>query len=254
MRMSVEAVQGGALAGSPEPLYAQIARRIKQAAVQNRLKSGDYLPSEPELVRHFGVSRDTVRHAIRRLTQEGFVRVQRGRGTLVAESPIEQELVGLTGFVEDMLALGLQPSAKVLSIRVVEPSDRVRRELRLPGSSDVVEIRRVRLANDIPLSYDVTWLPRFVGDRIASEDLERQPIFSVLEDKYAMPLTEADYRIRARNAGRDIADALGIPMRRPVLEIERTSFTADGPIDYERLYYRADRMTFRMFLKRKHNR
>lgn len=249
--MSVESINRAISPSRPEPLYAQIVRLVKDGIAKGRLTSGAFLPAEPDLARHLGVSRDTIRHAVRRLIAEGILQVQRGRGTIIAERPIEQELVGLTGFVEDMLTLGLQPSARLLSVRKVLPAARVREQLGLAGDVEVVEIRRVRLANDAPISYDVTWLPRSIGDRVATEDLERYPIFSILEDKYGIPLTEADYRIKARRAAREIAQALSIQAHSPVLEIERTSFTADGPIDYEQLYYRADRITFGMRLKRK---
>lgn len=251
MRLSVEAIQNALSPSSPEPLYFQIVRLVKDGIAKGRLKSGQFLPGEPDLARHLGVSRDTIRHAVRRLIAEGILEIQRGRGTIIGEQPIEQELVGLTGFVEDMLVLGLEPSARLLSVRKVPPTARVKEHLGLTGDAEVVEIRRVRLANDAPISYDVTWLPCSIGDRVAAEDLERSPIFSILEDKYGIPLTEADYRIKARRAAREVAEALNLRAGSPVLEIERTSFTAQGPIDHEQLFYRADRITFRMRLKRK---
>jgi len=255
MRMSVQLLPQERLHDGPEPLYAQIARALKEPILTNQVAPGMLLPGENELAAFFRVSRDTVRHAVRELTNEGFVAASRGFGIAILERPlarpIEAELAGLTGFAEDMDALGLTPTARLMSVRSVAPDDRTRAELQLGDSQvDVVEIRRVRLANDVPISYDITWLPKWIGDKVAGDDLESEPIFSLLEKKYGLPLTEADYRITVCGANLEVSAALEIEEGSRILEIERTSFTADGPIDYERLLFCADRLKFRMRLRR----
>ncbi|MFN3334847.1 MAG: FadR/GntR family transcriptional regulator [Caldilinea sp.] len=64
-------------------LYQQMADQIKERIFQNELKEGERLPNETELAEQFGVSRTVVREAMKRLEQEGFVEVQRGRGTFI---------------------------------------------------------------------------------------------------------------------------------------------------------------------------
>lgn len=251
--MSVQVLRRDRLTAGPEPLYAQIARELKEPILRRQVEPGDLLPGELDLAAYFKVSRDTVRHAVRELTTSGLVAPSRGLGIAVTGRPIEASIAGLTGFAEDMEALGLTPSSKLLGIRTVAPDERTRAELQLPETeSSVVEIRRIRLANDVPISYDITWLPNWIGERIAGDDLEANPIFALIENKYGIVLTEADYRFSAQAADSEIAAALDLEAGSRILEIERTSFTADGPIDYERLLYCADRLTFRMRLKRHH--
>jgi GntR family transcriptional regulator len=91
---------------------------------------------------------------------------------------------------------------------------------------------------------------KWIGDKIAGDDLESDPIFSLLENKHGLALIEADDRVTACDAESSVAAALGIDAGSRILEIERTSYTAGGPIDYERLLYCADRLKFRMRLKR----
>ena len=64
-------------------LYEQMADQIKERIFNGELQEGDQLPNETELAERFGVSRTVVREAMKRLEQEGFVEVQRGRGTFV---------------------------------------------------------------------------------------------------------------------------------------------------------------------------
>lgn len=157
----------------------------------------------------------------------------------------------MTGFVEDMKALDLQPHARVITVRTVRAPRHVAHRLGLAPDSPVTLVERVRLAEQQPVSFDITYLPIEIGERVASEDLAVYPIFELLESKYSIPLGEADYRIEAVNAGRRIARYLDIRPNDAILRIERTTFAQSGdPIDYEELHYRGDRIRYRLRLKR----
>ena len=103
----------------------------------------------------------------------------------------------------------------------------------------------MRLADNIPLSFDETYLPRELGEKIVENNLEAEPIFSLLEQKYDTPLVEAEYRLEAVSADSAVARALGINVGSPVFLIERTSYSAgQRPVDHEKLYYRGDQIRF----------
>jgi GntR family transcriptional regulator len=85
-----------------------------------------------------------------------------------------------------------------------------------------------------------------------ADDLETEPIFSLLEEKYNAALVEAEYRLEAVSADPIVARALGIAVGGPIFLIERTSYTTGHrPVDYEKLYYRGDRIRFVTRLIRK---
>ena len=203
------------------------------------------LPNEEELVKQYGVSRTTVRQTVQNLVRRGLVEIRRGKGTFVLEPKITQELTQLSGFVEDMHSLGRHASARVLGKATVPASQSVARHLAIPAGTPAIRIQRVRLADNSPLSFDETWLPREIGERIIENDLETEPIFSLLEQKYETPLLEAEYRLEAVSADPTVARALGIAAASPIFLIERTSYTTGHqPVDYEKLYYRGDRVRF----------
>ena len=226
------------------PLHAQVEEALLRDTVE-RVLPGSRLPSEDDLVERYAVSRTTIRTAIQSLVTRGFVEIRRGRGTFATQPTITQELTELTGFVEDMQALGRQPTAKVLDCRLVAASETVARQLSLHRGAAVARIQRVRLADGIPLSFDETYLPEELGEKIMAEDLANQPIFSLLEQKYATPLLEAEYRLAAVAAHGTVARALGIEPGSPIFLIERTTYSGNHwPVDYERLYYRGDHIRF----------
>jgi GntR family transcriptional regulator len=227
------------------PLYAQVENVIIDRISNGSWPAGSRLPSEDSLVQEYAVSRTTIRAAIQSLVQRGLVEIRRGKGTFVTHPKITQELTELTGFVEDMQALGRHPTAKVLDQQIVAANQLVARRLALPQGAPVVRIQRVRIADCMPLSYDETYLPKDLGKKVMADNLDTEPIFSLLERKYNTPLIEAEYRLEAVCADPTVATALRIGVGSAIFLIERTSYSiGHRPVDYEKLHYRGDQIRF----------
>jgi GntR family transcriptional regulator len=241
------------MSGTQESLlYSRVEAVLAGEIADGHLRVGDQLPTEDKLIARFGVSRITVRRAIQNLVSRSFVEIRRGKGTFVAAPKITQELKELSGFVEDMHALGRKPTARVIGKEIVTADGTVASQLALTKGERVVRIRRVRLADGIPLSFDETFLPLEIGKKVITNNLKVEPIFSLLERKYDVPLIEAEYKLDAVAAETEVAAALKIKQRSPVFRIERTSYSTGGrPVDYERLHYRGDLAQFVTRLVRK---
>ena len=234
------------------PLYGKVEEVLASEIARGDMRPGDRLPSEDELLTRFAVSRITVRRAIQNLVQRGIVEIQRGRGTFVLAPKVSQELTKLTGFVEDMDTHGRKASARVVSQQVVVATPRVAQQLGISKGTRVMRIERVRLADAVPMSFDETYLPLDIGRKIVRNNLRVMPIFTLLEEKYGIPLTDAEYSLEADAASAQVAEALEVPEGAPIFRIERTSFTTGGrPIDYEMLSYRGDLIRFAARLARR---
>ncbi|MGX9431846.1 MULTISPECIES: GntR family transcriptional regulator [Bradyrhizobium] len=230
---------------SPMPLYESVASALAAGIADGSLPPGTQLPPEESLIDRFKVSRPTVRKAIQNLIERGLVEIRRGKGTFVTQPKIMQELTELTGFVEDMQALGRTPSTSLLDQRIVAADETVARHLALPVGTLVFRLQRVRLADSVAISFDETYLPRGLGEKVAGNDLEAEPVFALLEEKYDTPLVEAEYKLEAAAADAVAAEALQVPTGSPIFLIERTSYTTGNrPVDYERLHYRGDLIRF----------
>jgi GntR family transcriptional regulator len=230
---------------SPVPLYETVEATLAAGIADGSLPPETQLPPEEGLTERFKVSRTTVRKAIQNLIERGLVEVRRGKGTFVTQPKITQELTELTGFVEDMQALGRSPTARLLDKRIVAADEAVARQLALASGTLVFRLRRVRLADGVAMSFDETYLPRDIGEKIADNDLEAEPVFALLEEKYDTPLVEAEYKLEAAAADAVAAEALEVPTGSPIFLIERTSYTTGNrSVDYERLHYRGDLIRF----------
>lgn len=234
------------------PLYAQVEETLAARISSGALPVGTQLPSEEELIREFGVSRTTIRTTIQNLVRQGLAEIRRGRGTFVASPKMVQDLTELTGFVEDMRVLGRTPTARLLSREFIPATPLVAAKLLVPEGTIVTQIKRVRLSDGVPLSFDETYLPAELGHKVVADDLATQPIFTLLEERYDTPLLEADYVLEAAVADPTVAVALEIPIGSPIFLIERTSYTTGHrAVDYERLHYRGDTIRFKTRLIRR---
>jgi GntR family transcriptional regulator len=236
----------------PTPLYAVLEAQIAAGIAGGEFPIGSQLPTEDNLVQRFAVSRTTVRKAIQNLSNRGLIEIRRGTGTFVTEPRITQDLTELTGFVEDMEALGHAATARLIDRIVIAADAEVAQHLALPVGTRVMRIRRVRLANGVDMSLDETYLPLEIGEKIVAHDLEAEPIFKLLEQRYDIPLLEAEYKLEAVSADQNVAAALGVEAGSPIFRIERTSYSVgDRPVDYEKLHYRGDLIRFRTRLARR---
>lgn len=144
------------------PRYIEIELRLRSRIA--RLRPDDSVPSDADLCAEFGVSRMTARNAMQRLVDDGLVVRLPGRGSFVAHRPVDRQLSNLWGFSEEMQARGMRPSSTLVSaeLRGVEPDEAA--ALRLPAGSDVVVVERVRLADTLPMAYELAVLaPQCVG-------------------------------------------------------------------------------------------
>lgn len=208
------------------PLYARIETQLASNIAEGTWPVDSQLPTEDALIEAFSVSRTTIRKAVQNLTVRGLLEIRRGKGTFVARPKITQDLTELSGFVEDMQALGRKPTARLLDQQVVAAGEVVARQLALVIGAPVMRIQRLRLADGVAVSFDETYLPLEIGEKVITNNLETEPIFALLEQKYGIPLLEAEYRLESVLAEPDVSRALGVEARSPIFLIERTSYSS----------------------------
>lgn len=240
-----------ASAQAPKPLYAQIKETLRRHIVDGTWKEHARIPSEHELMASFGVSRITVRKALSDLTHEKLIFKVPGKGAFVAKPMPFQELARLQGLGEAMSSLGFATHNRVVSINTVAADAATAEKLGVPPGSPFTEIKRVRHVNREPISLDVTYVRRTLGERLAREDLATRDIFVIIENDYGIALGHADLTLDAIAASAGIAALLRVPVGTAILRIERLTWSAEGePLDFEYLYCRGDAFRFRLRLDR----
>lgn len=239
------------LHSGPVPLYHQLKQALRNEIEQGVYKPGDRLPSEPELIREYGISRITVRQALDELEAEGLIIRRHGKGTYVAERRIEQDLVRLTDFVEDMQQAGLAASSQVLNFLCETATPAIAAALKMEEGAQVMRLERLRLADNRPIAFDVTWLPLHFGKLLTEEDLNKETIYHILETRYGIAVETGTFHITAAVASTRQASLLDVAPGCALLVIQRISYTNGGvPVYIQERYYRPDRVQYRVQLHR----
>ena len=231
------------------PLYEQVKDKLQQKIQQGEYTPLSQLPSEHELSELFQVSRITVRQALHKLSQEGLVFKVHGKGTFVSKPKAYQNITQLQGFAEAMSHTGHQILNEVLSVEFIEAPIKVASKLKVSVRSKVTEIKRVRLLNNEPVSYELTYLPAYLGEKLVENgiDFRSTDIFSALEHELQQPLGYADLNIDAIQADDELAQLLSIDVHTPILRVERLTHDANNhPIDYEYLYFSGESFQYQL--------
>jgi len=229
---------------SKSPLYEQIYQLLRSKISEGQLRPGDLLPSEAELVEQYQVSRATVRQALDELVSDGLIQRRQGRGTFVSPHKVEQGLVRIVSFTEDMRRRGLEPGTKTIAAELTPATDILARHLEIPVDEPLARIERLRLADGEPMSMEISHLVHRFCPGILEQDYTSRSLRRMLEERYGLRFSSARQSIRAISATEEMAKALSVKNNAALLYIERISYTEyNVPIEYLRLFHRGDRYT-----------
>ena len=214
------------------PRYVEIEQSLRERAAA--LQPDSPLPSEAQLCEEFGVSRMTARAAVQRLVQDGLVYRVPGRGTFVAASRANRTAAHILSFSDEMRRQGRTPSSRVIERRRRRANPEEERRL---GVSEIVVLRRVRLADGKPVAVERATFPAdYVGDALDG-DLERQSLFQTLVAAGLVPTT-GSAALAAEAASAEDARLLRVRKGAPLLVERRLIHDQDGkPLEWTESRY-----------------
>lgn len=125
-----------------KPLYRQIADRIREQIARGELKPGDALPTESALQTEFGVSRVTVRQALRQLVEQQILESIQGSGTYVKEERVNYDIFQLTSFDEKLSDRHVDTHSEVLIFEVIPADDFLQQQLQITAQDRVWHVKR----------------------------------------------------------------------------------------------------------------
>jgi GntR family transcriptional regulator len=215
---------------SPIPYYYQIEENLRTLITQGQLKPRDMLISEMAIASQLGVSRITVRQALKDLTSEGLLVRRRAIGTFIAQPrrivPIMRDR--LRGLSEEMAEEGLQVRSTVLEQTLVPATGEFVKELQINYDEKVIQIKRLRFLNNVPLVIETTHHPYSRFPKLLDIDFTDQSTYAILEKFYNIrPVAAKDYFV-ADIATKDIAELLDIDIGAPVMRYKRTAKDKSG--------------------------
>src|SRR5512135_2391108 len=220
---------------------------LADAMRSNKFPPGSQLPAEMELMQMLGVSRTTLREALRTLEEQGSINRRRGLGTFVSERSIIKDLSINFGITEMIRQAGFTPKTIQCDVHREAASAKVAGHLEIAEGAPVFAVRRLRLANDTPIVWsDERVAVAELGDQIINEDeLKNQSFYDYLEKHHGIRIYQGTAVVRPIPAPKEVAEKLQVPRNSILLLISQTdSDETRRPIIFSEEYHLSDKITF----------
>ncbi len=230
------------------PLYYQLVEILIKEIQEGTYLENEKIPSERALCDMYGVSRVTVRHAVEELVDMGLLEKRHGDGTYVS-SKMNQDLQSFYSFTEEMKKIGRTPWSKVLGFEYIKADEKIARKLGCDLHDPVIQIIRLRMADDTPMLYERTYLPRNRFSALSKQDIEENPMYDVFRNKFDVTFSKAEEVLKPVTTRDYEAELLEINQAVPSMMIERTTFEGDTIIEYTISIARGDQFNYRVILE-----
>jgi GntR family transcriptional regulator len=206
--------------------------------------AGAKLPSEPELAAQLKSSRVTLREALATLEAEGLITRRRGVGTFVASRlPVVSSLHQTISSDQMIRSMGMEAGTRETRWRTIEASPEIARQLALPEKSEVVELVRIRTADDKPVLYSFDYLP---GDILPDQPAMLGPsLYAFLSEVCGREIEFGEAELIPYAADEDVAKKLEVPIGTLCMHIRQVDFDVDHrPVVFSKEYYVATACKF----------
>lgn len=229
-----------------EPIYKQIENYLKELIASGEIKPGELLPTETHLSEEFNVTRMTVRSAFNNLVKEGYIKRQRGVGSIVLANKIKDNITSITSFTKELESKGYTVSTALIDLKVISAEAEVRAALNLEVGENVWEIKRVRMANDERVSYMVTYMPVKLFPNLNREHCITS-LYNYVENECGYRISSADRKVEAIIASDELIELLELDSEAPILAIQQVAQLSDGyNFEYSNSFYYGYTLTLKV--------
>lgn len=232
------------------PLYLQVIDRLKRDINEGAYKEREKLPSEFNLAKQLGVSRATLREALRILEEENVVIRRHGVGTFVHSKPLfTSGIEQLNSVTQMILTAGMTPGTIFLNSHISKATEEEMKKFQCEQNSEILTIERVRTANGEPVVYCVD---KVLSSMFSMETLlQNESIFNQLEKYSKKKITSAVAQIIPIGYHDKISPILNCNSKTALLMLQQMHYSElDEPILYSVNYFRADQFSFHVLRKR----
>lgn len=234
-----------------KPMYRQIADALREKINAGELKPGDALPTESTLQEAFGVSRVTIRQALKLLTEEQIIESIQGSGSYVKEERVNYDIYQLTGFYEKLADRNVDTHSDVRIFEVLKAGVKLAEKLAIAPEDKVWHVKRVRFIKQKPVNLEETWMPLILFPDLTWEVMENSK-YHYIEQVKKMAIDRSEQELVPVMPTEEAIAALALDPAKPILEKVSRGFLKDGRVfEYSRNVFNSDDYRFTLVAKRR---
>jgi GntR family transcriptional regulator len=213
------------------PLYLQIRNLLRERIRLGEWSADEAMPTEEELVEHFGVRRTTVRQAMSDLANEGLVVRRPGRGTFARQPLMVLRMQQWHSLTKDIAQRGLTPSKKVLCVERLKAGAEIADRAKELVEGEMLHVQSIRYADQIPIIVLDQYFPYELCGFLADEPLDDPHLTSEgILAEHGILAARAEGELIATTASEVEAQYLDIEPGSPLIEIATKAYSADGRV------------------------
>jgi GntR family transcriptional regulator len=234
---------------SKAPLHNKVEQMMRVLIEQPTYRSGEFLPKEVDIAEQLGVARNTVRHAISKLVNEGLLVRKKGVGTKVATGRIPTRLDSWWSFTNEMKARGIDVVNFELDVQIVAANEEVAAAMHIKESTKLVQLSRLRGTSDGPSLMSISWFhPRL---KMTGWENFSKPLYQMLEEDFGVIVTVSREEISAISAEETLAKKFAVEIGAPLLFRQRIVSDTDGRmVEFNKVYYKGDGFSYSIDIAR----
>lgn len=235
-----------------ESKYLTIYNEISNKIENNKIQSGEKLPSENEMMKEYNVSRDTIRKALNLLESNGYIQKVKGKGSFVIDiNKFDFPVSGLTSFKELSTKMGVESNTLVKELRLMKPDNFLMKQLNLSKNDDVWKVIRVREINNKKIILDKDFFnKKYVP--LLTKDICENSIYEYLENELGLKISFAKKEITVQQATEEDKSYLDFENYNMIVVVKNYIYLDDMSLfQYTESRHRPDRFKFVEFARRK---
>lgn len=222
--------------------------------IQENELYGERLPSEMEFAQTMGISRNTVREAIRVLEQEGIVYSRHGVGTFVANKSnnLSCNITSLNSISEIIRIHGYKAGTLPAKVNVLVADAELADKMNVKIGEEILCVERIRTADDTPVILVRDYIPQLSGGAEQYLAKHEESLFEFLKKNYQIEVSYANCTIKAAISDEEINGLLRLECPTPLILLEQFHYTATGKLAfYSDSYFISDLFNFNVVRQRK---
>lgn len=218
-----------------QPLYLEISEYIKNKIIIGVLKAGDQINSENELCEKFNTSRMTVRKGLAVIINENYIYSVPGKGNFVCDTKFNQ----YTLYYNELNSIkGCGEETKLLGVNIINPPIEAMLNLEITQNKRVIVIKRSLIKYDIPIAYDIKYIPYHVGMPIVEREIHYATFPEILAKEKSLFEIKKELKICGYNPSTEIKNILKIEKNEPIMKIEQKMYDNNNkPIGFGITYF-----------------